>query len=80
MDFYRICTCFIYALSECKSSEMAELPTRLIDWFHVLRISEKVEDMRIQRIEGEPIMKEENFFDEKMKSMCKFEVYLLSLS
>ena len=59
---------------------MAELPTRLIDWFHVLRISEKVEDMRIQRIEGEPIMKEENFSDEKMKSMCKFEVYLLSLS
>lgn len=54
---------------ECELSEMAELPTRLIDWFHVLRINEKVEDMRIQRIEGEPIMKEENFSDEKMKSM-----------
>lgn len=58
---------------------MAELPTRLIDWFHVLRINEKVQEMKDQRIEEEPIMHEEKFTDEKMKAMCMSIIcYLLS--
>jgi len=53
----------------CKSSEMAELPARLIDWFHVLKVNEKVQEMKDQRIEQEPVMKEESFTDEKLRSM-----------
>lgn len=60
----------------CKSSEMAELPARLIDWFHVLKVNEKVQEMKDQRIEQEPVMKEESFTDEKLKSMCKFAIYI----
>jgi len=53
----------------CSRSEMAELPTRLIDWFHVLKINEKVQEMKDQRIEQEPVMHAEKFTDEKIRSM-----------
>ena len=61
----------VFYFIECKSSEMAELPARLIDWFHVLKVNEKVQEMKDQRIEQEPVMKEESFTDEKLRSMCK---------
>lgn len=54
---------------ECSASEMAELPTRLIDWFHVLRINEKVQEMKDQRIEQEPVMHAEKFTEEKIRAM-----------
>jgi len=57
---------------------MAELPTRLIDWFHVLRINEKVQEMKDQRIEQEPVMHEEKFTDEKIKAMCMFDFMIVS--
>lgn len=53
----------------CSSSEMSELPARLIDWFHVLKINEKVQEMEDQHIEQEPVMKEENFTNEKIRAM-----------
>ena len=71
MTFLHI-TFFVIA---CKSSEMAELPARLIDWFHVLKVNEKVQEMKDQRIEQEPVMKEESFTDEKLKSMCKSSIH-----
>lgn len=54
---------------ECSTNEMAELPTRLIDWFHVLKINEKVKEMKDQRIEQEPVMHAEKFTDEKIRAM-----------
>lgn len=53
----------------CKASEMSELPARLIDWFHVLKVNEKVQEMKDQGIEQEAVMKEDSFSEEKLKSM-----------
>lgn len=61
----------IYFVSDCKASEMSELPARLIDWFHVLKVNEKVQEMKDQGIEQEAVMKEDSFSEEKLKSMCK---------
>lgn len=54
---------------ECPTEEMSELPARLIDWFHVLKINEKEKKMKDQGIEQEPVLKEMKFLDSKLKSM-----------
>ena len=64
----------------CSTADMSELPARLIDWFHVLKTNEKAKEMEDQHMEGEPVMIEENFTNEKMRAMCKFALLLLPLS
>lgn len=56
---------------------MSELPSRLIDWFHVLKVNEKAKEMEDERMENEPVMIEEDFTNEKMRAMCK--LYLFNL-
>lgn len=58
-------------LGNCPTEEMSELPSRLIDWFHVLKTTEKEEEMKLEGIEKEPVLKEMSFLDAKLKSMCK---------
>ncbi|XP_057313784.1 testican-2-like [Hydractinia symbiolongicarpus] len=53
----------------CPTEEMSELPSRLIDWFHVLKTTEKEEEMKLEGIEKEPVLKEMSFLDAKLKSM-----------
>jgi len=53
----------------CPTAERLELPSRLIDWFHVLRANEqeKINHEKGRRIE--PALKEMNFMDGKLKAM-----------
>lgn len=53
----------------CPSAERAELPRRLIDWFHVLKTNEREEKYKSEGIVKEPVLKEMKFIDAKLKAM-----------
>jgi len=54
---------------KCSRKDMIELPTRLIDWFHVLRLNERQAEYDDQRIEGEDLLPRMKFPEAKLKSL-----------
>lgn len=53
----------------CPVVEKAELPRRLIDWFHVLKTNELEQKYKEEGIKKEPVLKEMKFVDAKLKAM-----------
>jgi len=53
----------------CPNEELSELPVRLIDWFHVLKLNKREEALKAERIEDEDIAIKATFMDSKLKAM-----------
>lgn len=53
----------------CPALERAELPRRLIDWFHVLKTNEREQQFKDEGIKQEPVLKELKFVDAKLEGM-----------
>lgn len=54
---------------DCSPSDMVDLPARLVDWFHVLRVNDRISEMEDQRIEREPVMIGQTFQEEKLRAI-----------
>jgi len=53
----------------CPALERAELPRRLIDWFHVLKTNDREQQFKDEGIKQEPVLKEMKFVDAKLEGM-----------
>lgn len=53
----------------CPDHERRNLPSRLIDWFHVLRANEIEKENKLKGNHQQPVLKEINFVDGKLKAM-----------
>ena len=61
----------MYFAGKCPLEELKELPVRLIDWFHVLKINQRQKEFIDQRIEGEELLPRMKFSEAKLKALCK---------
>ena len=69
---FRINWRFVYFAGKCPLEELRELPVRLIDWFHVLKINQRQKEFTDQRIEGEELLPRMQFSEAKLKALCKY--------